>query len=234
MPQQKSHTILLIEDNKDIAEMITQYLASHGFIVESAANGITGLNLATSSPHDLIILDLMLPAMSGLKVCEKIRQDARINTPIIMLTARDTVDDKVTGLDTGADDYLIKPFALKELKARINALIRRHQGETTKEVLSIADLTVDTATHQVERAGQLLKLTPIDFKILVTLMRAFPNVVSRQDLEQAVWQHRLPDSETLRSHLYSLRKVVDKPFETHLVQTIFSGGYKIVDPNHEN
>lgn len=229
MSPEPAPNILFIEDHKDIAEMVTAYLENRGFDVDYSADGITGLHLAVLNSYDAIILDLMLPGMDGLKVCEKLRTEARCDTPVIMLTARDTLDDKITGLETGADDYLIKPFAIQELEARLRSLIRRHKGVTTKEILSVADLSVDTATLKVTRADKDLNMTPIGLKILTVLMRASPAVVSRRELERQVWGDILPDSDTLRSHLYNLRKVIDKPFHKQLLQTIQGSGYKIVD-----
>jgi DNA-binding response OmpR family regulator len=233
MPAEDSFTLLLIEDHKDIAEMVIAYLEGRGFEVDYAGDGVTGLHLAVSNNYDAIILDLMLPGMDGLEVCRKLRTDVKRDTPVIMLTARDTLDDKITGLETGADDYLIKPFAIKELEARVRSLIRRHKGETVKEVLSVGDMTLDTSTLEVRRNGVEINMTPIGLKILTVLMRASPAVVSRRELERQVWGDILPDSDTLRSHLYNLRKVIDKPFEKQLLHTIQGSGYKIVDADAE-
>ena len=233
MSTEAKSAVLLIEDHKDIAEMVTGYLENRGFDVDYAADGVTGLHLAVSNSYDAIILDLMLPGMDGIDICHKLRTEARRDTPVIMLTARDTLDDKITGLETGADDYLVKPFAIKELEARVRSIIRRHKGEVSKEILTIGDLTVDTATLSVKRAGQSLNTTPIGFKILTVLMRASPAVVSRRELERQVWGDILPDSDTLRSHLYNLRKVIDKPFDKQLLQTIQGSGYKIVSTDAE-
>ncbi len=233
MPIDSSQGLLLIEDHTDIAEMVTAYLESRGYDVDYAADGVTGLHLAVSHSYDAIILDLMLPGMDGLELCHKLRNEARRDTPVIMLTARDTLNDKITGLDTGADDYIIKPFAIQELEARVRSLIRRHKGETAKEILAIGDLTVDTATLIVKRAGKELNLTPTAFKILTVLMRASPAVVSRRELERQVWGDILPDSDTLRSHLYNLRKIIDKPFDRQLLHTIQGSGYRVVDADAE-
>jgi len=229
MPLKAESTILIVEDHADIAEMVIDYLESRGFTADYAADGVTGLHLAVTNDYDAIVLDLMLPGMDGIKLCQKLREEARNKTPVIMLTARDTLDDKLAGLATGADDYLVKPFAIKELEARLHALIRRNRGELTQEILSVGDLTVDTATLSVMRSGQELNLTPIALKILTVLMRASPAVVSRNDLERKVWGDVLPDSDALKSHLYSLRKVIDKPFEQALLHTIQGRGYKIID-----
>ena len=233
MTAESKSAVLLIEDHKDIAEMVTAYLENRGFEVDYAADGVTGLHLAVSNSYDAIILDLMLPGMDGIDICHKLRTEARRDTPVIMLTARDTLNDKITGLETGADDYLVKPFAIQELEARLRSIIRRHKGEVSKEILTIGDLTVDTATLSVKRGGQSLNTTPIGFKILTVLMRASPAVVSRRELERQVWGDILPDSDTLRSHLYNLRKVIDKPFDKQLLQTIQGSGYKIVATDAE-
>jgi len=233
MPAETSPIVLLIEDHKDIAEMVIAFLQSRDYEVDYAADGITGLHLAVTNTYDCIILDLMLPGIDGLEVCQKVRDDARNDTPIIMLTARDTLDDKITGLETGADDYLIKPFAIQELEVRIRSLIRRHKGDVAKEILRVGNLELDTSTLTVLRDNKELNLTPIGLKILTVLMRASPAVVSRRDLERKVWGHVLPDSDTLRSHLYNLRKVMDKPFKHQLLQTIQASGYKIVEPEAE-
>lgn len=223
--------ILLVEDHQDIAEMVFAYLERRGYVLDHAADGVTGLHLAVSEDYDLIILDLMLPGMDGLELCAKLRNDARKDTPVLMLTARDTLADKVAGLDTGADDYLIKPFEIQELEARARALIRRRQGALNPETLQVADLVVDTGTLIVRRAGRDLSLTPIGIKMLTILMRASPRVVSRRELERQVWGDVLPDSDTLRSHLYNLRKAIDRPFEHPLLHTVQGAGYRIADEN---
>lgn len=218
-------SLLLIEDHHDIAEMVFNYLEQSGYTVDYAADGLTGLHLAVTNDYDLIILDLMLPGLDGLDLCSRLRTDGRCDTPVLMLTARDTLDDKVAGLDAGADDYLIKPFALRELAARIGALLRRRRGQVAADILSVADLRLDMGTLEVTRAGQHLTLTPIGLKLLAVLMKASPRVVSRAELERQVWGDTLPDSDTLRSHLYNLRKVIDKPFGAALLHRISGAGY---------
>ena len=227
----ESKSVLLIEDHADIAEMVGAYLENREYIIDYAADGITGLHLAVSNQYDAIILDLMLPGMDGLEVCQKIRDDAKSDVPIIMLTARDTLEDKISGLDRGADDYLIKPFAIQELEARLRSLIRRYSGDIKKEVLSVGELSIDTSTLKVQRGDKELAITPIGLKILSVLMRASPAVVSRRELERQVWGDILPDSDTLRSHLYNLRKIIDKPFEKKILLTVQGNGFKIIDSN---
>ncbi len=225
--------ILLIEDNRSIAEMVGEFLERRGYSVDYAADGITGLHLAVSNSYDVIVLDLMLPGMDGLDLCRKLRQEAKKSTPVLMLTARDTLDDKLVGLDAGADDYLIKPFEIRELEARVKALIRRDRRQVSAEVLKVGDLVLDTATLRLTRAGQDLQISPIGLKLLTILMRESPRVVSRRDIEREIWGDLLPDSDTLRSHLYNLRKVVDKPFQKSLLHTIHSAGYRLADLDSE-
>ncbi|SDD79616.1 response regulator transcription factor [Aquimonas voraii] len=221
--------ILLIEDNRNISEMVGEYLERKGFGVDYASDGADGLRLAVENSYDVIVLDLMLPRIDGLEVCRRLRQEAKKSTPVLMLTARDTLDDKVRGLEAGGDDYLVKPFAIQELEARVRALIRRDRRQVSAEVLKVGDLVLDTATLRLTRGGRDLQLSPIGLKLLTILMRESPRVVSRRDIEREIWGDALPDSDTLRSHLYNLRKVIDKPFEKQLLHTIHSAGYRLAE-----
>ncbi len=231
---EQSGLVLLVEDNRGISEMVGEFLERRGYSVDYAADGVTGLHLAVTNSYDVVVLDLMLPGMDGLDVCRKLRQDAKKSTPVLMLTARDTLEDKVTGLDAGADDYLVKPFEVKELEARVRALIRRDRRQVSQEVLRVGDLVLDTATLRLTRAGKDLQVSPIGLKLLSILMRESPRVVSRRDIEREVWGDMLPDSDTLRSHLYNLRKVIDKPFQSTLLHTIHSAGYRLADLDSES
>jgi len=222
-------TILLIEDHHDISEMVGGYLERCDYVVDYASDGVTGLHLAVTEDFDAIILDLMLPGIDGIEVCRKLRQEAGRDTPLLMLTARDTLEDKVAGLDAGADDYLVKPFEIEELEARLRAMLRRAGGEMISESLRVADLTVDTGTLEVRRADRLLTVTPIGLKLLLTLMRSAPRIVNRRELERAVWDDIVPDSDALRSHLYTLRKAIDKPFPRPLLQTVPGVGYRLAE-----
>jgi len=222
-------TILIVEDNKDIAEMMYAFFEGRDYVMDYALDGRTAINLVEQNQYDVIVLDLMLPDIDGVNICKRFRDEMNIATPILMLTARDTLQDKVSGLDAGADDYLVKPFELLEVEARINALMRRKTIVTQDEVLEVESLQVNLGTLQVIREGKELILSPIGFKILVLLMRAAPKVVSRREIESEVWGDILPDSDTLRSHLYNLRKVLDKPFDKKILHTIQSRGYRIGD-----
>jgi DNA-binding response OmpR family regulator len=227
--QESSGMVLVVEDNRNISEMIGEYLESKGFEVDYATDGIDGYRLATENSYDALVLDLMLPRLDGLEVCRRLREEARKSTPVLMLTARDTLDDKLTGLGCGADDYLTKPFAIQELEARLRALIRRERRQIGAGVLQVADLVLDPVSMRATRGGQGLVLSPIGQRLLTILMRESPRVVPRQEIEREVWGNGLPDSDTLRSHLYNLRKVIDKPFEKQLLHTVQSTGYRIAD-----
>lgn len=231
--EEQTGLVLLIEDNRGIAEMVGEYLERRGYSVDYSQDGVTGLHLAISNSYDVVVLDLMLPGMDGVEVCRKLRQEAKKSTPVLMLTARDTLEDKVSGLDAGADDYLVKPFEVKELEARVRALIRRDRRLVSQEVLRVGDLMLDTATLRVTRNGKDLAVSPIGLKLLQILMRESPRVVSRRDIEREIWGDMLPDSDTLRSHLYNLRKVIDKPFQNALLHTVHSAGYRLADLDAE-
>lgn len=215
---------LLIEDDKDLAEAISDYMELDGFEFDFAYNGSAGLNLALTNDYDIILTDLNMPKMDGIDVCKSLREKG-ISTPVLMLTARDTLDDKITGFAAGSDDYLVKPFAMEELKIRLQALIRRSQGTVTS--LSIADLSIDLDKHQTTRAGQLLKLPPVCWKMLVCLMRNSPNVVSKAKLEEEVWGDNLPSADSLKVHLFKLRQAIDAPFDNKLIHTIHGVGIAI-------
>ncbi len=216
--------ILVIEDQPEILQNISDYLELQGYLVDCAYDGLGGLHLAITQPFDLIILDLMLPGMDGITLCRKMRQDARVNIPVIMLTARDSVDDKLTGFRAGADDYLVKPFSLPELHARVEAVLRRGQAGM-QNMLHVGDLSFDMDNLEVSRQGVLLKLSPIGLKLLERLMKASPHVVKREALEELLWGEHLPGSDSLRSHIHTLRQTIDKPFDSPLLHTVHGIGY---------
>lgn len=227
----KKMKILVIEDHAGLAQNLFEYFGRLGHTLDWAADGLNGLHLAVTDTFDVIVLDLSLPGIDGIQVCRKLRQEALQSVPIIMLTARDTIDERVQGLDAGADDYLVKPFDLKELDARIQALVRRSQAQWSSKQIVVGDLVFDTLTFEVERAGRLLKLPPIPLKLLKFLMLNSNRVVSSAELEQAIWGDNPPDSGALRTHLHTLRHVVDKPFPKPLLKTIPGIGYRLVDEN---
>ncbi|MGD8764364.1 MAG: response regulator transcription factor [Desulfobacteraceae bacterium] len=226
----RSIRILIVEDNPDIAENIAEYLELQGHVLDFAMDGIGGLHLALTEDYDAIILDIMLPGMDGLIFCRKLREEGGKQTPVLMLTARDTLSDKLEGFDAGADDYLVKPFELAELGARIHALVRR-ADHATPQRLRVADLEIDLGKMLVQRAGRPIELNRACLKILTILMQASPNVVSRKDIEHALWRDMPPGSDALRSHIYALRRAIDKPFNYPLIHTVHGIGYKLIEPD---
>ena len=222
--------VLIIEDNPDIAANLGDYLEDHGHTVDFAGDGITGLHLAVVNDFDAIVLDLALPGMDGLEVCRKLRTEAGTDTPVLMLTARDRLEDKLAGFDTGADDYLVKPFELQEVAARLKVLAGRGRRRTRRE-LRVGDLSYNLDTLSVNRGGEEIYLNPIGLKLLHSLMDASPNVVSRAELEMEVWGEEMPDSDSLRVHIHSLRSAIDKPFGSNMIQTRHGIGYRLVEPD---
>ena len=220
--------VLIIEDNPDIAANLGDYLEDHGHTVDFAGDGITGLHLAIVNDFDSIVLDLALPGMDGLEVCRKLRQEAGKDTPVLMLTARDRLEDKLAGFDTGADDYLVKPFELQEVEVRLNVLASRGRRRSRRE-LKVGDLVYNVDTLNVSRVGSEVYLNPIGLKLLHCLMESSPNVVSRAELEMKVWGEEMPDSDSLRVHIHSLRSAIDKPFGSNMIQTRHGIGYRLIE-----
>lgn len=218
--------ILIIEDNPDLVENLSEFLEDRNATVDIAYNGLNGLSFALENNYDVIILDLMLPGMDGLEVCERLRKEGRA-TPVLMLTARDTLKNKLEGFNKGADDYLVKPFDLPELEVRIKALARRGGVNAVQSVLRVADLEFDSDSLRITRGGRRLELPPIPIKILALLMQRSPAVVSREEIERQIWGDSLPDSDTLRAHMHTLRTAIDRGFDKPLVQTIRGMGYQI-------
>ncbi len=222
--------ILVIEDNPDLVANLYDFFEPRGHVVDAAYNARSGLRFAQDNDYDAIILDLMLPDMDGLEVCRRLRDNGR-DTPLLMLTARDTLGDKLTGFASGADDYLVKPFAMQELDVRLKALLRRVRGEQSRELLQVADLVFDPATLRVERGGKTIKLPPIPMKILALLIRQSPRVVPRQEIERRIWGSGRPDSDALRAHMSVLRAAIDRPFDTQLLRTVHRIGYQLAAPD---
>jgi DNA-binding response OmpR family regulator len=218
--------LLVIEDNRDILANVADYLGGVGHRVDCASNGPGGLHLALTETYDLIVLDVMLPGMDGFAVCKALR-DAGRDVAIIMLTARDELDDRLLGLGAGADDYLVKPFALSELAARIDAVTRRSRKRARQ--WQVGDLVMDIDSLQVQRAGHVLKMNPSCLTLLELLLSKSPAVVRRDVLEEALWGDEPPSSDGLRSHMHMLRQIVDKPFARSLLHTVHGIGYRLAD-----
>ncbi|MDZ7668305.1 MAG: response regulator transcription factor [Gammaproteobacteria bacterium] len=225
-------SILLVEDHQELAGTVGDFLEAQNYAVDFAADGLLAMHLAVTQQFDAIILDVMLPGLDGLSVCKRLRKDAQLTTPIIMLTARDQLDDKLSGFDVGADDYLVKPFDLPELVARVEALIRRGKGISS--AYSVGDLSMNLDTMEVRRGDTDIKLSRTLFDILKILLREAPKVVPRETIERELWGDDLPDSDTLRSHLYNLRRAVDKPFDHPMIETLAGRGYRIRTRNADS
>lgn len=217
--------VLLVEDDRDLALSISDYLSYEGIRCDHAFNGQAGFNLARKNHYDVILLDLMLPRMDGVTLCQQLRTHGD-DTPILMLTAKDTLDDKASGFSAGTDDYLVKPFALKELVMRIQSLAKRKSGQVKN--IWVEDLVFESDLRQVKRAGQAIKLTPSGLVLLEILMRKSPAIVSKRELEKALWPDDSPGSNNLKVQLYQLRQKVDKPFPTKLIETVPGHGFRIV------
>ncbi|MBS1170494.1 MAG: putative Two-component system regulatory protein [Burkholderiaceae bacterium] len=222
--------ILIVEDNADIVANLFAYFEPRGHVLDCAANGYGGLALAAENDYDVMVFDLALPGIDGLELCRRLRSDLRKSTPVLMLTARDTLEDKVAGFDSGADDYVVKPFSLVEVEARLKALVRRAGGLSAGgNTLKFGDVTFDMATYQAERAGVPMHLTKTGFKLLACLMREAPKVVPRERLEQEVWGDDKPDSDALRTHIHALRQALDKSHPFAMLRTVQGIGYRLVD-----
>lgn len=219
-------TLLVIEDQTAIAKNIADFFSSKGHTLDFAYTGKQGLTLALNNFYDIILLDLTLPEMDGWEVCKVIREKAERHIPIIMLTARDTLDDKIQGFQLGADDYLTKPYALQELEMRCHALSRRNILHT-HHVISLGELTIDRAKKQVERSGNLIHLQHIPYIILLALAEAHPRVVAKNELVSKIWGDEPTESDALRSHIYQLRQALDKPFDSPLLVTVHGLGFSL-------
>ena len=219
--------LLIVEDNRNLVANLFAYFEARGHELDAAPDGITGLHLALTQPYDAVILDWMLPRMDGPEVLRKLRENGHLDLPVIMLTARDELPDKLTGFRAGADDYLTKPFDLPELEVRLENLQARLHGRARSRVLKVHDLRLDLSTLEATRSGMPVHLFPAGRKLLETLMRASPAVVTREELERVLWGNDPPDGDMLRSHIYELRREVDGPFPVKLIHTLPRVGYRL-------
>lgn len=219
--------VLVVEDNRNLVANLFEYFEARGHVLDAAPDGQTGLHLAVTQNFDAIVLDWMLPRMDGREVLSRLREAGR-DVPVLMLTARDELPDKIAGFRAGADDYLTKPFHLPELEVRLEALVTRARGRGRAKLLKVGDLRLDLTTLEATRQGRSLHLYPACRKLLEVLMQASPAAVTRERLEQALWGDEPPDGDMLRSHVYELRRSVDGPFEEKLIQTLPRVGYRIV------
>lgn len=217
--------ILLVEDDRKIASFIVKGLEAAGFAVDLATDGQTGLEMALTEPYDAAVVDIMLPIRNGLSLIEEVRRE-KINTPVIILSARDSIDDRVKGLQTGSDDYLTKPFAFSELLARIQALLRRAGGVSEPTRLSVGDLAMDLIRREVTRAGEKIDLQPKEFALLEYLLRSAGRVVSKIMIMEHVWDYNFdPQTNVVEARMSRLRDKVDKGFDRKLIHTVRGVGY---------
>ena len=223
--------VLIIEDNPDIIANLYGFLEPLGYVLDVARTGTAGLSRAVTTGYDAIVLDLSLPGLDGIDVCRRLRKAHHLATPILMLTARDTVQNKLAGFEVGADDYLVKPYSLLELDARLKALVRRSKNEHVETEIQFRELSFDISTGQMSRAGRPLGLTPTGRKILAILIREAPRLTTREALEHEIWGDEPPDSDALRTHIHAVRQILDKPFDYPMLKTIPGIGYQLVGPS---
>ena len=220
--------VLIIEDDPAIAANLYDFLESKGHVVDAASDGVTGLHLAITGGFDAIVLDLGLPAMDGVTLCRKLRGEAHNDTPVLMLTARDTLEDKLEGFARGADDYLVKPFALKEVEARLAALHKRRAGQVAPRALAAGDITLDPQTLAIRFGGRDVRLPPKCIRLLQVLMAQPHRVFSRKELEAEVWGKEQENSDTLRSHMHVLRRELAQAGGYDPVENVHGLGYRLV------
>ena len=226
-----AHSVLIVEDDRDLARNLIDYFELRGYVTDYAPDGFAAINQLKARDYDVVILDLMLPAIDGIAVCHRLRHELLKTTPVMILTAKDDVDVKVSAFDLGADDYIVKPVILKELEARARALIRRANYEGESPVMAVGDLRFDTGTMRVERAGKPITMPPVQLKILALLLKHSPNVVTQQAIAREIWGDGQGDKHSMVVHMHALRNSVDKPFDKQLIHTVRGFGYRIADIN---
>jgi two-component system, OmpR family, copper resistance phosphate regulon response regulator CusR len=227
-----SMRVLLVEDDRHLCQSLKLSLMDEGYAVDVVYDGEEGLELALMTHYDVIILDILLPSKDGYTVCRQLRQK-RVTTPILMFTARDTIDDRVTGLDNGADDYLVKPFALRELLARIRALLRRNSSSKSG-IITLGNLTLDPATHDVRRGDVPIKLNVKEFALLEYFVRHPHQILTRQMIENHIWSYDFINaSNVVDVYIRRLRRKIDDPFQGNLIETVYGAGYRLRPPVEE-
>lgn len=223
--------LLLVEDHSALAANVFDYLGEQRYELDYAADGLTGLHLLATREYDVVILDVMLPGIDGFTLCRRLRNDLRCAVPVLLLTARDSLDDKSEGFGAGADDYLVKPFSMKELELRINALHRRSQSRHT--VLQVGPLRYDAQQERLWAGERPLELPPSAARILQVLMRHWPGLVNHEALTREVWGDTAPDAHAVRTHISSLRKILKEHGYPDLIRALYGRGYRLVAPGED-
>jgi DNA-binding response OmpR family regulator len=218
--------VLIVEDNHHVAETIADYLELVGIDIDCAYHGVAAIEILKNQSFDAIVMDIMMPKLDGISTVQALRNDYACSTPIIFLTAKDTLEDKIHAFEAGGDDYLVKPFAMEELHIRLLALSKRGK-RTDVGKITFEDMEMDIKTGTLSRQQQLIKLAPIQLKIIALLMKKAPDIVSKNELTEHIWGDELPSSDALRSHLYTIRNAIDKGFDTPRLETIHGKGYRL-------
>lgn len=226
----KGKRILIVEDNEELQGILADFLEIKGAEVDFADNGELGLQLALNHSFDAIILDVMLPKKDGMTVAKQLREQGCV-TPVLMLTALNGQEDLLKGFENGVDDFVSKPFDFLELEVRLLSLIKRFRGEVASSLLSFGDISIEQNSHKVMRNEHVLSLTPVMYQILVKLVKAAPEMVSRDELIYEIWGEDAPDKDILRSHIHLLRAVLDKPFDFPMLKTVPKFGFKLELPS---
>lgn len=219
--------VLIVDDSHDIVETIMDYLELEGITADCAYNGQSAINLLAEQHYDVIVMDIMMPKLDGLNTVKKLREEVYCSTPILFLTAKDTLQDKIAAFTSGGDDFLNKPFAMEELCLRLHSLANRGP-RLDVGMLRFADISLNLQTQQATRAGQAIKLSKIQLTLLKVLLKHAPAIVSKEVLIEAVWGEDAPSSDSLRSHIYGLRSALDKHFTKTRLETIHGQGYKLI------
>ncbi|MBB1314496.1 MULTISPECIES: response regulator transcription factor [Aliivibrio] len=218
--------VLIVEDNHHVAETIADYLELVGIDIDCAYHGVAAIEILKNQSFDAIVMDIMMPKLDGISTVQALRNDYACSTPIIFLTAKDTLEDKIHAFEAGGDDYLVKPFAMEELHIRLLALSKRGK-RTDVGKLTFEDMEMDIKAGTLSRQQQSIKLAPIQLKIIALLMKKAPDIVSKNELTEHIWGDELPSSDALRSHLYTIRNAIDKGFDTPRLETIHGKGYRL-------
>ncbi|MGB0849463.1 MAG: response regulator transcription factor [Thiolinea sp.] len=230
MSQDLSQTlqILIVDDDLELARSLGEFLETQGHEPDFAYSGKTGLNLLAQNTYHAIVLDVGMPKLSGWEVCRRLREELLLDTPVIFLTGYGELNDKMTGFQAGADDYLVKPFAPEELLLRVQAIVARGPRHDLNQ-LQVGDITIDLPTQAVQRQSQKVTLSHLEFRLLLLLMRAYPKVLAKQDIITTLWPDE--DGDALRTHIYRLRNTLEKPFNSPIIETVYGQGYRFIAHN---